>query len=139
MGGYRTATRIGDTVDVDDRLAWPPARSASAGVIEPAELTLVSPLQSQPCVYYRASVGGERRRPRPRRRRSDEERAVGFRVRDASGDIRVFPRGARWDAPVGFDERTGTLGDEPLGLRPADRQRDRAGGARSGERRSRPC
>ena len=51
-----------------------------SGVIEAAELTLVSPLQSQPCVYYRAVVA-----------RGDgttgrcgflEERAVGFRVRD---------------------------------------------------------
>ena len=47
----------------------------------------------------------------------NEERAVGFRVRDATGDIRVFPRGARWDAPVDLDEATGLMGDEPAGLR----------------------
>jgi hypothetical protein len=88
-----------------------------AGTIEPAEVTLVSPLQSQPCVYYRASIrtddelagfggaGG-----------LEEERAVGFRVRDATGSVRVFPRGARWDAPRQLDDRDGTLGDRPPGL-----------------------
>ncbi|MDP9482011.1 MAG: hypothetical protein M3P84_02180, partial [Chloroflexota bacterium] len=53
----------------------------------------------------------------------DEERAVGFRVRDASGKVRVFPRGAHWLVPTAFDGSTGLLGDEPVGLRP------RAGGA----------
>ncbi|MGP1675399.1 MAG: hypothetical protein ACTS8Z_09315, partial [Candidatus Limnocylindrales bacterium] len=88
-----------------------------SGVIEPAEVTLVSPLQSVPCVYYRATidtsfdgpdtgVGSDVR----------EERAVGFRVRDPSGDVRVFPRGARWDAPLRFDESTGTFGSEPTAL-----------------------
>ena len=30
-----------------------------SGVIEAAEVSLVSPLQSRPCVYYRATVRGE--------------------------------------------------------------------------------
>ena len=88
-----------------------------SGVIEPAELTLISPLQSIPCVYYRATIEGARGRSSPgTRRRSVEERAVGFRVRDASGDIRVFPSGARWDAQTRFDDSTGVMGDEPPGL-----------------------
>ncbi len=114
MTGYRTATRIGDTgTSTIASLAAGEARIS--GVIHPAELTLVSPLQSAPCVYYRSSIHGEDDL-------SDatadllEERAVGFRVADDSGDIRVFPRGARWDAPVRFEDASGTFGDEPTGL-----------------------
>jgi hypothetical protein len=114
MGGYRTATRIGDTgTSTIASLAAGEVRVS--GIVEAAEVTLVSPLQSVPCVYYRASIRGEA---------GDidatadlaEERAVGFRVRDASGDIRVFPRGARWDALVRLDDRTGSFGEEPAGL-----------------------
>ena len=32
------------------------------------------------------------------------------------GRLRVFPRGARFDAPLRFQAETGTLGDEPAGL-----------------------
>ncbi len=116
VGGYRTATRIGDTST--STIAFLAAGEVRlSGVIEPAEVTLVSPLQSVPCVYYRATIDASGDGP-------DvggvgdvrEERAVGFRVRDESGDLRVFPRGARWDAPIRFDESTGTFGDEPTGL-----------------------
>ena len=115
MGGYRTASRIADTST--SRIGSIAAGEVRlAGVIEPAELILVSLLQSVPCVYYRSAVddgdddlmrgdGGH-----------TEERAVGFRLRDSTGTLRIFPRGARIDAPIRFDERTGTLGDEPPGL-----------------------
>lgn len=114
FGGYRTATRIADT-GTSPIATMAAGEVRIAGVIEPTELTLVSPLQSAPCVYYRAVV-----------RDSDdatdlqadlhEERAVGFAVRDASGAVRVFPRHARWDAPVRFEASTGPFGDEPPGL-----------------------
>lgn len=114
FGAHAAAVRIDDTAA---------SRIASAavgeilvsGVVEAAELTLVSPLQSVACVWYRARID-----------ESDgdsswsdfrEERAVGFRVRDESGDLRVFPRGARFDVPASFDEKTGAFGDEPPGLR----------------------
>jgi len=45
-----------------------------------------------------------------------EERGVGFRVRDETGTIRVFPRGARWAIADQFNEHTSMLGDEPAGL-----------------------
>jgi hypothetical protein len=114
MQGYQTATKIGDTAT--SRIATLAAGEVQvSGVIEPAELTLVSPLQSVTCVYYAASV--DKATEYTDLREDDlEERAVGFRVRDASGDIRVFPRGARWDAPTRFDDETGALGDEPPGL-----------------------
>ena len=55
FGGYREAARISDTS---------PSRISSiavgevlvSGVVEPAELTLVSPLQSAPCVFYRSRI-----------------------------------------------------------------------------------
>ena len=113
MDGYRTATRIGDTGT--SRIASLAAGEVRVtGVIESAEVMLVSPLQSAPCVYYRSSIEfGD----------DDagvddvlEERAVGFRVIDETGDVRVFPRGARWDAPVRFDDETGMFGEQPAGL-----------------------
>ncbi len=110
--GYRSATRIGDTGTSTIRsLAAGEVRVS--GVVEAAEVTLISPLQSRPCVYYRATVD---RDDDSGSADFDEERAIGFRVRDASGDIRVFPRGGRWDVPMSFDDRTGTFGDEPPGL-----------------------
>ncbi|MBA2701300.1 MAG: hypothetical protein H0U58_06330, partial [Chloroflexi bacterium] len=87
-----------------------------SGVIEPAEVTLISPLQSEACVYYRARIGSEGDRSEIETDRG-EERAIGFRVRDPSGDIRVFPRGARWDAPLRLDESSGAFDGEPVGLR----------------------
>jgi hypothetical protein len=114
LGAYRSALQVADT-------STSTIRSAAAGevrisgVIEPAELTLVSLLQSVPCVYYRASIGtgGDASLPDSAYR---EERSVGFRVRDSTGSLRVFPRGARVDAPLRFHDETGLAGDEPPGL-----------------------
>ncbi len=116
LGGYRTATRIGDT-STSTIASLAAGEVRLSGVIEPAELSLVSPFQSVPCVYYDATIETADDGPKLR---ADlhEERAVGFRVRDDSGDVRVFPRGARWDAPVRYDERTGTFGETPAGLSP---------------------
>jgi len=115
MTGYGDATRLGDTAT--SRIASIAAGEVQvSGVIESAELTLISPLQSATCVYYRSTVDDGGDGP-DLGAAFDEERAVGFRVRDATGDIRVFPRGARWDAPIHLDEATGVMGDEPPGLR----------------------
>ena len=122
MAGYRDATRIGDTAT--SRISSLAAGEVQvSGVIEPAELTLVSPLQSVTCVYYRSTIDSTGDGPDVAEDLTElgadfhEERAVGFRVRDGSGDIRVFPRGARWDAPVVLDDSTGFMGDQPPGLR----------------------
>ena len=114
LGGYRLATRISDT-STSSIAAVAAGEVRISGRVEAAEVTLVSPLQSVACVYYRASIRGEDDVPGVP---DDfvEERAVGFRVRDESGDIRVFPRGARWDAPTRFDDGTGSFGEEPAGL-----------------------
>ena len=124
MGGYRTATRIGDTGT--SRIASMAAGEVRvSGTIEPAEVTLVSPLQSAPCVYYRAVDRARRRRLAPS---ADlrEERAVGFRVRDETRRHPGVPaRGPLGRARSRLDESTGILRRGAGRARPADGQRDR--------------
>jgi hypothetical protein len=86
-----------------------------SGTVEAVAMTLVSPLQSRPCVWYRARVEetGENSRLL-----MNEERAQEFDLRDETGRIRVVPRGARWEISHAFDESTGLTGDEPPGLEP---------------------
>jgi len=114
FNGYRTATRVGDIAT--SRIATIAAGEVRvSGIVEPAEVLLVSALQSAPCVYYRATVreGGDDGDDEV----LAEERAIGFRVRDASGDLRVFPRSARWDVPPRFEDRSSALEGDPAGLR----------------------
>lgn len=114
LGGYRSLVRVADTsTSTISSLAAGEVRVS--GVVEAAELTLVSLLQSVPCVYYRSTIGngGDAKTADSG---YTEERSIGFRVRDATGSLRVFPRGARFDAPVRFQGETGLMGDEPTGL-----------------------
>src|SRR6185312_6088192 len=97
MRSYGTATQIGDTST--SRIATLAAGEVQvSGVVEPAELALISPLQSATCVYYRSTIDGADDGIDLRADVTEfgadffEERAVGFRVRDETGDIRVFPR-----------------------------------------------
>jgi hypothetical protein len=113
--GYRAAGRITGT-SVSRIASLAVGEVLVSGVAEPIELTLISPLQSVPCVYYRARIteasdGDGRDLFR-------EERAVGFRVRDAGGAVRVFPSGARFDVPDRFDESPGVWGGGVIGLQP---------------------
>lgn len=117
LAGYRRAALISDVAGATIS-AIAVGENRVSGTIEAAELNLSSPLQSEPCVYYRASVTQEGERSESRV--FHDERAVGFRVRDGSGTIRVFPRGATFDVPDLFNERSGMLGDEPAGLRLRD-------------------
>ncbi|HEY7827392.1 MAG TPA: hypothetical protein VIB99_04105 [Candidatus Limnocylindrales bacterium] len=114
LGGYRRANLISDIASATIS-AVAVGENRISGTIEAAELTLTSPLQSAPCVYYRSSVTDDN--SRSSNRIYHDERAVGFRVRDASGTLRVFPRGAAFDVPDVFDARSGIMGDEPSGLR----------------------
>ena len=114
MRDYRSLLRVADTsTSTISSLAAGEVRIS--GTVEPAEMTLVSLLQSVPCVYYRSTIrsGGDPRTPDSG---YTEERSIGFRVRDASGAVRVFPRGARFDAALRFEGETGIAGDEPPGL-----------------------
>ena len=113
FGGYRMANRIGDTSS--SRIASIAAGEVRlSGIVEAGEVTLMSPLQSAPCVYYRASI--HQSEQRTDLEVFSEERAVGFRLRDETGAIRVFPRDARWEVPDTLHASTGLLGDEPPGL-----------------------
>lgn len=86
-----------------------------SGIVEPDAALLVSPLQSERCVWYRARVAESA--GRSSRTILDETRAVGFRVKDASGSIRVFPRGASFTAPDDLSEGGGMDLDGPSGIR----------------------
>jgi len=113
FGGYREAARIGDTST--SRIAGLAIGEVRiSGVVEPAELTLVSPLQSARCIFYRASIG----QPSDADDEPvfEEERSVGFRVRDGSGSVRVFPRDARFDVPDRFVDTSGPFDETPPGL-----------------------
>ena len=85
LGGYRRATRIADT-GTSSVASMAAGEVRVAGIIEPAEVTLISPLQSERCVYYRSTIdtgdhGVDLRAD------DEEERAVGFTVRDATGTL----------------------------------------------------
>ncbi len=85
-----------------------------SGVVEPIDQTLISPLQSKPCVWYRARVETTGKDSRVL---LNEEKTQEFRIRNETGHIRVVPGGARWEIDTSFDERTSIMGDEPAGLR----------------------
>jgi hypothetical protein len=83
-------------------------------MIEPLVNVLVTPLQSEPAVWYRARIGAD----------GDddselfaEERSTQFLLRDATGEVRVVPRQARWEVPNVLDESTDITGEPPPGLR----------------------
>ncbi len=84
-----------------------------SGSVEPIDQTLISPLQSRPCVWYRARVETTGKNSRVM---MDEEKSQEFRIRNETGAIRVVPRGARWEIGATFDERTSIVGAEPAGL-----------------------
>ena len=85
-----------------------------SGVVEPIDGTLISPLQSVPCVWYKSLVEttGDNSRVL-----MAEERSREFRIKDEHDEIRVVPRGARWEIRPVFDERTSWTGAEPAGLK----------------------
>jgi hypothetical protein len=113
LGGYRAATRISDTSGSRiSSIAVGEVRLS--GVVEAAEVSLISPLQSASCVYYRSRI--QQSEERSQREIFSEEGSVGFRIRDETGSIRVFPRDARWDVPAKLDASSGMFGDQPAGL-----------------------
>jgi hypothetical protein len=114
FGGYRTALRISDIAT--SRIASVAAGEVRiTGVVEPAEMLLTSTLQSAPCVYYRSTVkdtSGDSDTTI-----HDEVRWIGFRVRDDSGDLRVFPGNARWDVPARYEAKSSRSEGSAAGLR----------------------
>jgi hypothetical protein len=100
-------------------IATSPAAALAAGEvrltgrIEPIVSTLVSPLQSRPCVWYRSSIveAGDREREV-----LCEERSVEFMLRDSTGTVRIVPRDVRWEVPDAFDESDSMTHEPPPGL-----------------------
>lgn len=114
---FRTAGRIDGTST--SKIASIAAGDVRvSGTVEPAEVALVSALQSTRCVYYRSRISETRGPVDAGRDALDEERAVGFVVNDGTAAIRVFPRGASWDVPWRFDESEDWSGTRPSGLDP---------------------
>lgn len=115
LTAYRQQARIGDIGS--SRISSLAAGEVRvSGTVVEAGVALVSPLQSERCVYYRAQV--DERAGDDESTILREERAVGFFVDDGSGRIRVFPRGARWGVDWRFDEHDDWGADLPAGLRP---------------------
>ena len=113
--GYRAAGRISGT-SVSRIASLAVGEVLVSGTAEAIELTLISPLQSAPCLYYRSRITESNNDES--RDVFKEDRAVGFRVRDTSGAVRVFPGGARFDVPDRYDETTSAWGAGPTGLQP---------------------
>lgn len=114
--GYRTGALVsGMSTSRIESLAAGEVRVT--GKVEAAEVLLRSPLQNRDCVWYRSRVtaASENRAALLR-----AERGIGFRINDGSGSIRVFPRGARVDAPDRFSESTSIAGELPAGYEPRD-------------------
>jgi hypothetical protein len=110
FGGYRAAMRVGDTST--SRISSLAAGEVRlTGTIETAEVSLTSPLQDRECVWYRSRVDAGEDRPV-----FEEERAIGFRIRDESGTIRVFPRAARIDGLIRLDDRDSITGERPVSV-----------------------
>jgi hypothetical protein len=114
---YRSAGRISGTAT--SRIAsLAIGEVLVSGAAEPIELTLVSPLQSGPSIYYRSRISRTGDGDGDEGDLFREERAVGFRVRDASGTVRVFPNGAAFDVPDRFDASSSSWSGQPVGLLP---------------------
>jgi hypothetical protein len=107
MNDYRSSLRVAD-ISTSSIASIAAGEVRISGIIEMAETTLVSPFERVPCVYFRTTVD-DGRDPLPGGHALTDERLIGFRVRDATGSIRVFPHGARVDAP----EKPPSFGGSP--------------------------
>ena len=114
LADYRAGSRIGG-ISTSRIASIAVGEVLVSGAAEPIELTLVSPLQSAPCLYYRSRVtdtGEARARCSARNEPSDSASAT----RPApSGSSRA---GARFDVPDRYDERSGRWDGDPVGLQP---------------------
>ncbi len=84
------------------------------GTVEPLAMTLVSPLQSRPCVWYHGRIVEQE--GRTERVLLNETRGLDFALRDATGTVRVVPRHLNAELDPAFDASTNLLGSEPPGL-----------------------
>jgi hypothetical protein len=97
LRAQRSAARIGDTGT--SRVGMLAAGEVRiSGEVVPAGVTLTSRLRLRPCVYERTVIRDGT--GKGEHTVMDEHRAVGFFIRDVTGEIRVFPRSARWEVPL---------------------------------------
>jgi hypothetical protein len=118
LAAYRRAERV-EGIGTSEAASIAAGEVRLSGIIEPGPVVLVSPLQSVECVYYHAAMSEQQGKENASI--LDEERSVGFSVRDATGAVRVVPRGAHWFVAPVFKERTSLMGDEPPGLQLRER------------------
>lgn len=107
---YRTAAQV-SSIACSSTASMAAGEVSLTGTVEPGPTTLVSRLQSVPCVHYRSRI--VRHRGRDTDTVLDEERSVSFRLRDEAGAIVVFPVGATWSIEPRFTGGTGVWGDPP--------------------------
>ncbi len=112
LGAYRREAVVGSiaTSTVDGLAA---GEIRLFGTVKPLAVTLVSALQSATCVWYHSRIteGGDSDRVI-----LDEQRGIDFLVEDATGSVRVVPRGLRARIDAAFNESTNMVGEDPIGL-----------------------
>lgn len=109
---YRQGARLG-SIATSSTLGMAAGEVRLTGTVEALGITLVSPLQSTPAVWYRSRIVESGRNEIEVFR---EERSVEFALRDRTGFVRVIPREARWEIPTTFHESTDLMGDPPPAL-----------------------
>lgn len=112
---YRSASRVSSLAS-SPIVGMAGGEVRVTGTVEAGSTTLISPLQSAPCVYFRSRILGQGDRGGTGGTYFSDERTVQFSVRDDTGVACVFPRGARWELVPRLDEHTGLAGEEPPGL-----------------------
>jgi len=110
---YRTAAQV-SSIAGSSTASMAVGEVSLTGTVEPGPTTLVSRLQSAPCVYYRSRI--MRHRGNDTDTVLDEERSVSFQLRDQAGAAVVFPVGARWSVAPRFTGGTDAWGDPPPDL-----------------------
>ena len=105
----------GRHVDLDDQLdrgrRGPHQRRHRAGRADPGLAPPERPVRLLP--GHRSATAAT---PRSRTAATPRSARSGSGSATPPGSLRVFPRGARIDAPLRFEDETGTVGDEPAGL-----------------------
>jgi len=112
LAAYRLGSRVA-TIATSPLGGLAAGEVRASGTVIEGLTTLVSPLQSARCVHYGSRVTVEE--GRSTRVLLRDARSVSFRLRDGTGTVWVFPRGARWELEPRLDARSG-LDGEPAEL-----------------------
>jgi hypothetical protein len=112
LGAYRREAIVASiaTSSVDGLAA---GEVRLSGTVQALGVTLVSALQSAPCVWYHARVVDGNQSENVL---LDEQRGVEFLLKDDTGIVRVVPRDLHAEVDPVFDASTDLLGDDPIGL-----------------------